>query len=100
MCFPTLNMIELEVELVAKDYEVHMSISIHDYEAFDRFARNRIAVHPPKSLDELFETWNEMKEIEATISSVNEGLEDVEAGRVKPAEQAMRDIRERLGWEK
>jgi len=77
-----------------------MSLSIQEYEAFDQFARNRIAIHPPKSLDELIETWNEIKETEATIRSVNKGLEDVKAGRVKPAEQAMRDIRARLGWEK
>lgn len=77
-----------------------MSLTIHEYEAFDQFARNRIAVHPPNSLDELIETWNEMKETEATIRSVNKGLEDVRAGRVKPAEQAMRDVRKRLGREK
>jgi hypothetical protein len=79
-----------------------MSITNADIDSFCSFAKSQIAVHNPESMGELFELFllehpssEEQAEVRAAIER---GLADVEAGRVRPADEVMAELREQYGW--
>jgi hypothetical protein len=76
-----------------------MSTAHDDLVAFQQFALQKVDAGEADSLDQLFDLWrlehptpDEQIEIHQAIS---QGLADIEAGRYRPAEEVMEELRAR-----
>jgi predicted transcriptional regulator len=72
------------------------SLHTSPLESFHQFvgqqlASARVAQWSPEHLLAL---WRERQE---TVAAIHEGLEDVEAGRTRPADEVLRELRAELG---
>jgi hypothetical protein len=75
---------------------------IDDLRAFCDFAEARLAAGgPPPSLDETLRLWEHENappsERQAALDAIRRGLADVEAGRVRPAREAIAELRRKHG---
>jgi len=77
-----------------------MLMSIREYESFDQFARNQFALHSPRSIDDLVEQWKREREADETVADVKQALKEIDEGKSLPLDEAFREIRKSLGWEK
>ena len=74
-----------------------MTVTTQDLSNFHQFAESRIAAgESDVSFDELVEQWlletQCDEEIEASVASMNRGLADIAAGRVRSAEDVFQDL--------
>lgn len=74
-----------------------MLVTQQDLDSFHRFAQQKLQNGGAESIEELFDLWRiehpspkEQAEIHAVI---RQGLADIQAGRGRPAEDVMRDVR-------
>jgi predicted transcriptional regulator len=78
-----------------------MSIVHDELAGFQRFAEERLRSGEAQSLDELFDLWrlehptpDEQDDVHAAI---REGLEDLKAGRYRPADEVTAELRAKYG---
>lgn len=68
-----------------------------DLEDFDRFVLGRLRDEANElSLEDYVCLWRAERERADTIAAIQEGLDDLAAGRVRPAEDVLRGLRQRL----
>jgi hypothetical protein len=78
-----------------------MSSIRDDLDNFNQFAAERLAAgDSAASLDELFMQWHDRRDRDAIDRAIRRGLADVDAGRFKPADQAMETVRKDFGFPK
>ncbi len=78
-----------------------MSVVHDELAGFQRFAEEKLRRGEVESLDELFDLWrlehaapDEQAEVHAAI---REGLEDLQAGRFRPADEVTAELRAKYG---
>jgi hypothetical protein len=72
-----------------------VSVSLDQLDDFHRFALQQVQIGDAESIAELARQWDaarERKEIEAAL---DEAMEDIKAGRYRPAEDVSRDMRKK-----
>lgn len=78
-----------------------MSTALDDLAAFQRFAQQKVDSGEVESLDELFDLWrleHPTAEEQAEIhEAIRQGLADIEAGRYRPVEEVMGELRAKFG---
>jgi len=70
-----------------------MSITQADLDDFQRFAAERLAKEGAESMSELLRQWEESRERREAVASVKRGLADVDAGRTRPADDVLDELR-------
>lgn len=66
----------------------------NDLESFHRFVEEQLKIGGSKlSPEQALSMWRERLD---TIESVHRGLDDIEAGRTRPANEVLTDLREEL----
>ena len=72
-----------------------MRVSLEEINAFHRFAVRRIeeAGQQPLTMDDLLFEWDSLSNREAINEAIAEGLADVEAGRTRPANEVLEELR-------
>jgi predicted transcriptional regulator len=74
-----------------------MSTAHDQLAAFQQFAHRKFDAGEAESLEELFELWrleHPTAEEQAEVhEAIRQGLADIEAGRFRPADEVMRDLR-------
>ncbi len=76
-----------------------MPATLKEIESFSRFASQRLKQGESlPSLEECLRQWRAESELRETVSEIEQSLDDVTHGRVKPVDQAFDDVRRRLGW--
>ena len=74
-----------------------MSVIEHDLCDFERFVRDCSAEQSHELLLEDYVClWRARQEREETRTAIQEGLDDLAAGRVRPAAEVMAELRQRL----
>ena len=72
-----------------------------EVESFHQFAKSRLAKGGPEpSLAQLYIEWQHFHEQESVDEAIRRGLDDIEAGRFRPADEVTESIRERFGFSK
>ncbi len=78
-----------------------MSVLSNEIEQFHEFAVSRAEVGDAESLQELLDLWYAEHPLDAeladSLASLNRGLADADAGRVRPAEEVIERIRREIG---
>jgi len=76
-----------------------MSTVREDLERFQHFVDERLARgNDDASLDELFDQWQDLQSRDEINAAIRRGLADVDAGRHQDAFEAMKAIRQELGF--
>lgn len=76
-----------------------MPATLQEIESFSRFASQRLKHgESMPSLEECLRQWRAEFELRETVTEIEQSLNDVAHGRVKPVDQAFDDVRRRLGW--
>ena len=65
-----------------------------DFDSFVNFARPHLS--EAESIVELAQRWEQQREYDETVAAARRGIEDVEAGRVSPADEVIAEIRKKL----
>lgn len=74
-----------------------MPVTEAEIEAFADFARRQIHNGgAQRSLMELVQTWQALREQEEVHAAIREGLADIAAGRTRPAQEFMDEVRKKL----
>lgn len=68
-----------------------------DLDDFYRFAEERISAGQAESLEQVLKQWLKQRELEAVADDYRQGMEDYQAGKGVPLDQAIRIIRQRGG---
>jgi hypothetical protein len=78
-----------------------MSSTLDDLAAFQQFAQQKVDSGEAESLEELFGLWrleHPTTEEQAEIhEAIRQGLADIEAGRYRPAQEVMDELRAKYG---
>lgn len=75
-----------------------MSISAHEFQEFSNFGLGRLASSSePMSLDDLVLEWESLRHRTEINASIQQGLDDVKAGRHRPASEVLAELRSKLG---
>ncbi len=75
-----------------------MSVAEQELESLRQFVRVRSQRGDGGlSLEDYVCLWRAGQEREETIAAIQEGLDDLEQGHVRPADEVMRELRRRLG---
>ena len=76
-----------------------MPTAFEELAAFQQFAVQKVDAGEAQSLEELFDLWrieHPTPEEQAEIhEAIRQGLADVEAGRYRPADEVMRELRDK-----
>jgi len=76
-----------------------MAVSLHDIDSFHDFAAEQLASGgQEESLENLLVRWRAQQEEADTLASVQRGVEDAEAGRVRSLQEVDATIRSKLGF--
>jgi hypothetical protein len=76
-----------------------MSITQHDIDSFHQFASQQLPLcGTGADLEELLKRWQQRREEEETVASIQRGIADVEAGRVATLAEVDDGIRAKLGF--
>ena len=67
-----------------------------DLDEFNKFVQAHPNAEDNLSLEDYICLWRAASERDETIAAIREGLDDLEAGRVRPADAVMADLRQRL----
>ena len=71
-----------------------MTVTQQDVDSFHRFASQQLDRGASGlTLAGLLEKWSRLREQEDVNDAIREGLEDIDAGRVKPASEVMDGLR-------
>jgi hypothetical protein len=73
-----------------------MGVTQADIESFQRFAVERLAACGAESMTELLRAWETAEQRRETIESVKRGIADLEAGRTRPANEVLDELRGRI----
>ena len=78
-----------------------MSTTLDQLAAFQQFAHQKVDAGEANALEELFDLWrleHPTAEEQAEIpEAIRQGLADIEAGRYRPAEVVMEELRTKYG---
>lgn len=74
-----------------------MSKVREDLDNFYHFAIARLDQAPETPLDELLMYWYDDRDRDAINEAIRRGIADVDAGRCRPADEVMEEIRKKLG---
>ena len=74
-----------------------MSVIERDLRSFEQFVLDR-AEAPSNDLDleDYVCLWRATQEREETLAAIQEGMADIAAGRTRPADEVMAELRQRL----
>ena len=75
-----------------------MAVSLEQLESFHRFASDRVKTGGEDlTMDELYDLWRlenlPPEELQDSLESLRRGLADAEAGRVRPADEVLEELR-------
>ncbi|HLQ46198.1 MAG TPA: hypothetical protein VK137_15760 [Planctomycetaceae bacterium] len=74
-----------------------MSVIEHDLRDFEQFVRDRVEDQSNELvLEDYVCLWRARRELDETRAAIQEGLDDLAAGRVRPAAEVMSELRQRL----
>ena len=68
-----------------------------DLDEFNKFVQAHPNFEDNLSLEDYVCLWRAASERDETIAAIREGLDDLEVGRVRPADAVMAALRQRLG---
>ena len=74
-----------------------MQVTLEELESFSQFASQQLHQEAAPSLEECVRQWRAERELQATVSTIEQSLDDIAQGRVKPVDHAFDDVRRRLG---
>jgi hypothetical protein len=78
-----------------------MSGTLNDLAAFQNFAHQKVDAGEAESLDELFDLWRlehpAAEEQTEVHEAIRQGIADIEAGRYRPVDEVMRELRGKYG---
>ena len=74
-----------------------MSVVERDLRDFERFVLDTEPESSELELEDWVCLWRARKEQEATRAAIQEGFEDLDAGRVRPAADVFAELRKSLG---
>ena len=74
-----------------------MAVTKDDLQAFKRFADEKLAGGGADSITDLAGQWEAQRESRETIADILESHSDIEAGRMKPLDEAFADVRKKMG---
>jgi hypothetical protein len=76
-----------------------MPATIEELNQFTRFAEQKLNGElNGLSLEDCLRAWREAQEEDETIAAIQEGLDDVAAGRFKTIAEVDAEIRQQHGW--
>ena len=76
-----------------------MPATLEELTSFSQFASERLSLGESLlSLEECLRQWRADRESQEVVADIQQSLDDVANGRVKPVGQAFDDVRRRLGW--
>ena len=82
-------------------YNTPMSTAFDQLAAFQQFAHQKVDAGEAETLEELFDLWrleHPTPEEQAEIhEAIRQGLADIEAGRYRPADEVMEELRAKYG---
>ena len=77
-----------------------MTVTQTELDAFHQFASARIRNQSVEiGFDELVMEWLSVRDRDEINSAIEEGLADIKEGRVRPADNAMEELRQKHGFE-
>ncbi len=74
-----------------------MSVVESDLRDFERFVLDAESESSELELEDLVCLWRARKEQEAARAAIQEGIDDLNAGRVRPAADVFAELRKSLG---
>jgi predicted transcriptional regulator len=75
-----------------------MAVTQAELDDFHKFASKRIEAVPSEmTFDDLVMEWESLRDRAEINAAIREGLADVEAGRHRPARDAMEELRQKHG---
>ncbi|QEG35914.1 hypothetical protein [Bythopirellula goksoeyrii] len=75
-----------------------MTITTEEFDNFTDFGRTLLnSGKSPMSLDDLVIEWESYQNRDQINEAIREGIADADAGRHRPAEEAMKDLRQKHG---
>lgn len=75
-----------------------MAVTQAELDGFHEFASQRISAgHSELSFDELVLEWESVRDRDDINAAIRDGLADMEAGRHRPACEAMEELRQKHG---
>ncbi len=76
-----------------------MSSTREDLDSFHQFAADRLTGgESTASLGELFMQWHDSRSRDEINDAIRRGLDDVDAGRYRPADESIESIRQQFGF--
>lgn len=73
-----------------------MSVTQTDLDDFRRFASERLATRGANSLADLLREWEAARERVETLDSIRRGLANADAGRIRPTQDVLDELRSGL----
>jgi predicted transcriptional regulator len=77
-----------------------MPMTMTEIDSFVRCARERLESGKRETLEQAMRAWRDEQEHQETLADIRAGLADIEAGRVRPLEDVIRELDIRLGIER
>ena len=71
-----------------------MTINVNDFNSFAEFGRARLS-QGAATLDDLVIEWESTQHRDEINAAIREGIDDIEAGRHRPAAEVMADLRKK-----
>lgn len=75
-----------------------MGLTVAEIDEFRDFAIRKVHNGGVASLEACVELWNDEREYAESIAGIRESLEDIAAGRTRPIDESVDEIRRRLGF--
>ena len=75
-----------------------MAFTAQDLADFNRFAEEKLSICGVDNIDQLTREWREARNLKQLVDDIAESEADVEAGRVRPLDEAFSDMRQKLGF--
>lgn len=73
-----------------------MTVTQADIQAFADYAAARVNNGGVESMSQLLRDWLAARERDEVNAAIREGLDDIDAGRTRPAREFMAEVREKL----
>ena len=74
-----------------------MTVVVRELQDFEQFVMDSVETEAEEmALEDYLCLWRARQETETTRSAIQEGLDDLDAGRVRPAEEVLAELRQRL----
>jgi predicted transcriptional regulator len=72
-------------------------VTMQEFDSFAEYARIHIENGRASTLSQLLTQWETQREEAEDVKAIARGIADMEAGRVVPLDQAMAEVRQKLG---